>query len=96
MKLLRSYRIFFLSIGIAFLMWFYVKLTSTFTHTIDIPFQVINVKPGFGIVSDLPETIPVVFEADWQIFRRGNQAKCGACSVLSASHLGRRTLDGFH
>lgn len=64
MKLLRSYRIFFLSIGIAFLMWFYVKLTSTFTHTIDIPFQVINVKPGFGIVSDLPETIPVIFEAD--------------------------------
>ncbi len=60
----RQYRILFLSVVIAFFLWFYVKSASTFRMMVDVPVVVTNLPEGFVVVSDLPKTIPVEFEAD--------------------------------
>ncbi len=64
MKLLKSYRLFFFSVCIAFFLWFYVRLSSTFQQTVDVPVQVVNLKEEHTVVSNLPEFVPVLFEAD--------------------------------
>lgn len=64
MKLLTSYRIFFFSVFIAFFLWFYVRLSSTYQQTIPVPLQVVDLKEDYVVVSDMPEKIPVLFEAD--------------------------------
>jgi len=64
MKLLKSYRIFFFSMAFSFLLWFYVKLAFQYQEVMDIPLQVINAPEGYGIVSPLPEKVPVRFEGD--------------------------------
>lgn len=64
MKLLASYKIFIFSLTVAFFLWFYVRLSSTYQQTVSIPIQVVNLKEDFAVVSELPKSIPVVFEAD--------------------------------
>jgi hypothetical protein len=64
MKLLKSYRIFFLSFLIACFLWLYVKLGSRYQKVVSVPLQIVNVKDGYGVVSEVPETISVLFEAD--------------------------------
>jgi hypothetical protein len=64
MKLLKSYRIFFVSVVVAFILWFYVKSSDRFQHIIPVPLQLTNVREGFVVVSDLPEKVPVLFESD--------------------------------
>ncbi|MBL7959150.1 hypothetical protein JNL27_02820 [bacterium] len=64
MKLFTSYRIFFFSLFIAFFLWFYVRLSSQYQQVISIPLQVVNLKEEHAVVSELPRTIPVLFEAN--------------------------------
>lgn len=62
--MVRHYRTLILAIGIAFFLWFYVKSAATFRMLVDVPVTVTNLPPGFVVVSDLPGTVPVEFEAD--------------------------------
>ena len=64
MKLLASYRLFAFSLLIAFFLWFYVRLSSTYQQTVGIPIQVVNLKEEHAVVSEMPEQVPVLFEAD--------------------------------
>jgi hypothetical protein len=64
MKLIASYRLFIFSVFIAFFLWFYVRLSSTFQVTVAVPIQVANLKEEHTVVSDIPESIHVLFEAD--------------------------------
>jgi len=60
----RHYRILLLAVVIAFFLWFYVKSASIFRMRVNVPVMVTNLPAGFVVVSDLPKTIPVEFEAD--------------------------------
>jgi hypothetical protein len=64
MKLLTSYRLFAFSLFIAFFLWFYVRLSTIYQQTVGIPVQVVNLIEDHAVVSELPESIPVLFEAD--------------------------------
>lgn len=64
MKLLTSYRLFAFSLFIAFFLWFYVRLSTIYQQTVGIPVQVVNLMEEHAVVSELPESIPVLFEAD--------------------------------
>lgn len=64
MKLLKSYRTFGFAVFVALFLWLYVKSSSRFQQTIQVPVELINVKEGFGVVSDVPQAVPVLFEAD--------------------------------
>jgi YbbR domain-containing protein len=60
----RHYRTLVLAVAIAFFLWFYVKSAATFRMVVDVPVAVTNLPHGYVLVSDLPGTIPVEFEAD--------------------------------
>ncbi len=64
MRLLKSHRIFFLSLCIAIFLWLYVRLGATYQMEIHVPFQVTNIKDGYGVVSDIPEAVDILFEGD--------------------------------
>ena len=64
MEIIRSYRILFFAFFFACFLWMYVKLGSHYQQVISIPLQVINVKEGYGVVSEIPDRVPVLFEAD--------------------------------
>jgi YbbR domain-containing protein len=64
MKLLGSTRILILSFFVACFLWLYVKLGSRYQEVIPIPLHVINVKDGYGIASEIPDRVSVMFEAD--------------------------------
>jgi YbbR domain-containing protein len=64
MKLVGSYRILFLSFFIASFLWLYVRLGSRYQDVIAVPLQVANVKDGYGIASEIPDQVSVMFEAD--------------------------------
>ncbi len=64
MKLIKSYRIFFLSFFLAAFLWLYVKLSARYQKVIAIPVHVVNVKEGFAVVSEMPDQVSVLFEAD--------------------------------
>lgn len=62
--MIRRYRMLLASVIVAFFLWFYVKSTAVFQLTIAVPVEVVNLRAGTVLISDVPEAIPIRFESD--------------------------------
>ncbi len=61
---MRSPRIFIVSIVFALTLWFYVRLGARVQQILEIPIEVINVREGWGITSDVPSLAKILVESD--------------------------------